>query len=83
MEYPKIKAVYKHFKGDYYIVEAIGKHSENLEECVVYRGLYGDNPVWIRPLSLFMKKVDKEKYPNATQEYCFELQEIESVAHKK
>ena len=74
----KINGVYRHFKGKYYIVEDIGIDSETLEEKVIYRALYDDNKLWIRPLSDFISEVDKEKYPNVEQEYRFELQEIES-----
>ena len=74
----KIKGIYKHFKGDYYLVEDIATHSETKEKYVVYRGLYGDNNLYIRPYEMFMSKVDKNKYPNINQEYRFELQNIES-----
>jgi len=74
----KIKGIYKHFKGDYYIVEDVAIHSETKEKYVVYRGLYGDNPLYIRPYEMFLSKVDKEKYPEVKQEYRFELQEIKS-----
>lgn len=74
----KIHGVYKHFKGDYYIVEDVATHSETKEKYVVYRGLYGDNNLYIRPYEMFMSKVDKNKYPNVEQEYRFELQNIES-----
>lgn len=74
----KIKGVYKHFKGDYYLVEDVATHSETKEKYVVYRGLYGDNNLYIRPYEMFMSKVDKNKYPNVEQEYRFELQNIES-----
>ena len=70
----KIKGVYKHFKGNYYIVEDIGMHTETEETCVVYRALYGDNKLYIRPINMFTSKVDKEKYPDVDQEYRFELQ---------
>lgn len=73
-----INRIYKHFKGDYYIVLGIGKHSETLENCVIYRSLYGNGEIFLRPLESFISLVDKEKYPNATQKYKFELQEIES-----
>lgn len=63
---------YRHFKGKEYEVIAIGKHSETLEEMVVYKALYGNGDVWIRPLSMFTTKVDKEKYPDINQEYRFE-----------
>ncbi len=74
----KIKGVYKHFKGDYYLVEDVATHSETKEKYVVYRGLYGDNNLYIRPYEMFISKVDKNKYPNVEQEYRFELQNIES-----
>lgn len=77
----KIHGIYKHFKGDYYIVEGIGIHSETKEKYAIYRPLYGDtNTLYLRPYDMLMSKVDKEKYPNVKQEYRFELQEIESVA---
>ena len=74
----KIKGIYKHFKGDYYIVEDIATHSETGEKYVLYRGLYGENPLYIRPYEMFISKVDKQKYPEVQQEYRFELQNIES-----
>jgi len=74
----KIKGIYKHFKGDFYIVEDIAIHSETKEKYVVYRGLYGKNEVYIRPYDMFLSEVDKQKYPNVEQKYRFELQEIES-----
>lgn len=80
MQELKVNGIYKHFKGDYYIVEGIGIHSETKEKYVIYRGLYGDREVYLRPYDMFLEKVDREKYPNVKQEYRFELQNIESVA---
>ncbi|MCI8655589.1 MAG: DUF1653 domain-containing protein [Clostridia bacterium] len=74
----KIKGVYKHFKGDLYLLEDVATNSETREKYVVYRALYGDNSLYIRPYDMFMSKVDHEKYPNVEQEYRFELQNIES-----
>ncbi len=74
----KIKGIYKHFKGDMYIVEDVAIHSETKEKYVVYRALYGDTTLYIRPYEMFLSKVDKQKYPDVKQEYRFELQEIES-----
>ena len=76
----KIKGIYKHFKGDYYLVEDVATHSETKEKYVVYRRLYGDGGLWIRPLDMFLSEVDHNKYPNVEQIYRFELQNIESVA---
>lgn len=69
---PKIGSVYKHFKGNLYEVKAIAIHSETEEKMVVYQALYGDNVTYVRPYDSFVSKVDKEKYPDVTQEYRFE-----------
>lgn len=76
----KINGVYKHFKGDYYLVQDVANDSETKQPFVVYRRLYGDGSLWIRPLEMFLSEIDHEKHPNVKQKYRFELQEIESVA---
>ena len=66
-------------KGDFYLVEAVANDSETGEPFVVYRKLYGDGGLWLRPLAMFLSPVDRAKYPDAAQEYRFELQEIPSA----
>ena len=68
--------IYKHFKGDYYLVVDTCINSETQEEMVLYRCLY------VRPLEMFLSLVDKEKYPDVKQKYRFELQEVASKNKK-
>lgn len=51
---------YRHFKGNEYEVLYIAKHSETLEEMVVYRALYGDGGVWVRPASMWNETVERD-----------------------
>ena len=78
----KINGIYKHFKGDSYIVLDIGLDSETLEKVVIYRSLYENGTIWVRPMESFMREVDHKKYPGVKQKYCFQLQKIKSVRKK-
>lgn len=51
---------YEHYKGNRYEVLGVAKHSETLEELVVYRALYGENGLWVRPLKMFLETVEIE-----------------------
>ena len=51
---------YRHFKGNEYELLGVAKHSETLEEYVIYRALYGDKGLWIRPKEMFFEKVTRD-----------------------
>ncbi len=50
--------IYRHFKGNKYRLIYIAKHSETLEDMVVYQALYGENGIWVRPLSMWNELVE-------------------------
>ena len=72
--------VYRHFKGNLYLIEGIATNSETGEKMVIYRALYDDFSLYVRPYEMFIERTDKEKYPLVNQEYRFELIDIESKA---
>lgn len=80
---PKSGECYRHFKGNRYQILTIAMHTETEEQLVVYEGLYGDHPVFARPLAMFCSKVDKEKFPDATQEFRFQLEEETAESDNK
>ena len=64
-----IKGIYKHYKGNLYEVVDVAKHSETEEEHVVYRTLYGDYSLWVRPLAMFIETVELDGQQIARFEY--------------
>ena len=54
--------IYRHFKGNRYEVVGIARHSETMEPMVVYRALYGECGLWVRPASMWNEIVDKPEY---------------------
>ena len=64
--------IVRHFKGKTYEILYFAKDSETMETMVVYRALYGEGGVWVRPKEMFFSEVDHEKYPDVQQVYRFE-----------
>lgn len=75
----ELNKVYKHFKGDLYIVLDVAINSENDKKMVVYRALYDDCKLYVRDYDMFLSEVDHVKYPDVNNKYRFELQNIKSV----
>lgn len=83
-----IHGIYRHYKGDLYIVEGTARHTETGEELVLYRGLYqsdgthGQDFICARPKEMFLSEIEPSKCrPGLEQRYRFELQTIKSKAH--
>jgi cyclomaltodextrinase len=60
---------YRHYKGNAYEVVGVARHSETLEELVVYRALYGEGGLWVRPRAMFAEPVDVGGRPTPRFEY--------------
>lgn len=64
--------IYRHFKGNRYLVLCIAMHTETLEDMVIYQDVSDESKIYARPLEMFQSKVEKDKYPDVLQTYRFE-----------
>jgi hypothetical protein len=78
-ENPRPQEVYRHFKGNIYQILTLAYDSETLSRMVVYQQLYAPYEAYVRPLEMFMSKVDTAKYPDAKQKYRFEKIDVNNV----
>ena len=69
------KGIYRHFKGNLYELLYVAKHSETLEDMVVYRALYGEKSIWTRPLSMWDEEVKTDKGKVRRFTYIGEVEE--------
>lgn len=70
----ELNHIYRHFKGNYYLVKEIVYDSETNEEYVLYQALYDEYKTWIRKLTMFLEEIDINREDNITkQKYRFEL----------
>lgn len=64
--------IVRHFKGNLYMIIGVAKHTETGEQEVVYKALYGEGKIWVRPLEMFLEPVPKEKENPTGQTWRFE-----------
>jgi hypothetical protein len=69
------KGIYRHFKGSLYELLEQATHSETLEEYVVYRALYGEHGIWVRPLSMFSEQIERDGRSIARFEWVSESEQ--------
>ena len=75
----KLNTIYRHFKGDNYLVMDVVIDSETGRKMVLYKALYDDCISYVRPLDMFLSEVDHDKYPDVEQKYRFQEITIDSV----
>ena len=73
----KLNTIYKHFKGNLYLVLDVVTDSESGRDMVLYKALYDDLKLYVRPMDMFLSEVDHDKYPDIKQQYRFEEYKIE------
>ena len=86
MEHVEIGKVYRHFKGNYYFVENVGRHSETKEVMVIYKPLYERNDdcyIWVRPEKMFLEEIPPRSDNITGQKHRFELVEDLKIDYTK
>ena len=73
---PRPQEIYRHFKGNIYQIITLARHSETGMKMVVYQQLYAPFEVYVRPLEMFMSRIDTRKYPNEKQMHRFEKLDV-------
>ena len=73
---PRPQEIYRHFKGNIYQIITLARHSESGVKMVVYQQLYAPYEVYVRPLEMFMSRIDTRKYPNEKQMHRFERLDV-------
>lgn len=71
--------IFRHFKGDLYLFIDVVTHSETREKLVLYKALYGDCGMYVRPLEMFLEEVPEGKVNPTGQKYRFQEFEVKSV----
>ena len=66
---------YRHFKGNEYQLIGLARHSESMEPMVVYRALYGDGGLWVRPAAMWNEIVEKDNYHGPRFQYIGPMEE--------
>ena len=64
--------IYRHFKGNRYEVIGLASHSETMEPMVVYRALYGEQGLWVRPAAMWNEPVQRDDYSGPRFQYIGE-----------
>ena len=70
--------LYRHYKGPLYRVFEVARHSETEEQLVVYRALYGEGGLWVRPLQMFVEQVEQAGQQKPRFAWCDDQQAAES-----